>query len=146
MHGLGGAGNVVIQPNLTYEELLERFGMGDENRRGASEEVIDSYPVVIVGNDEDDEKQETDLKKDDHDGNDNLTSADEKTVDYGTCVICLEDNAKGDSQKCLSCPHSFHKECIDRWLKRVASCPICKKEVEMYCPETVERKPPATLS
>ena len=146
MHGLGGAGNVVIQPNLTYEELLERFGMGDENRRGASEEVIDSYPVVIVGNDEDDEKQETDLKKDDHDGNDNLTSADEKTVDYGTCGICLEDYAKGDSQKCLSCPHSFHKECIDRWLKRVASCPICKKEVEMYCPETVERKPPATLS
>lgn len=139
MHGLGGDGNVVIQPNMSYEELLERFGMGDENRRGASDEVIDSYPVAIVG---DDAKHDAKLK-DDHDGKDNQSSADEKTVDYGTCGICLEDYAKGDSKKCLSCPHSFHKECIDRWLKRVASCPICKKEVEMYQPEKVERKPPS---
>jgi hypothetical protein len=58
MHGLGpglgprGYGNILIQPDLLYEELLERYGLGNENRRGASQEIIDSYPILVVGQDE----------------------------------------------------------------------------------------------
>ena len=137
MHGLGrGYENVVIQPNLSYEELLQRYGMGNENR-GASLEVIDSYPIVVVGHD--------DKKREIEDEKETAMKSDEIT-DYGTCGICLEDYQQGDRKKRLSCPHSFHKECIDRWLKEVSSCPICKKDVEMYKPrnEEVEKKPLTT--
>jgi hypothetical protein len=143
MHGLGRHGNIVIQPNLSYEELLERYGMGDENRRGASEEIINSYPVEVIGNDDD----KSVVKKDEDDENQSLNTDETNHVpnksenfDHGTCGICLEDYQKGEHKKSLSCPHSFHKECIDRWLKQVASCPICKKEVEMYQAKKMEGK------
>jgi hypothetical protein len=141
MHGIGGRGhgNIVLQPNLSYEELLQRYGMGDENRRGASQEVIDSYPVVVVGK-EDEEEEASKVKEDEK-----KSAAKAEPVDYGTCGICLEDYQQGDHKKCLSCPHSFHKDCIDRWLKQVASCPICKKEADMYQSEKVDAKPAATI-
>jgi hypothetical protein len=135
MHG-SRHGNIVIQPELSYEELLERFRNDlDENRRGASEEIIRSYPVVLVG--EEDDKVDAKRKKEQE-------AETEEKKDYGTCGICLEDYQKGERTKALCCPHSFHAECIDRWLKQVASCPVCKKEVEMYRPERVEGKPTAT--
>ncbi|KAL3783370.1 hypothetical protein HJC23_013415 [Cyclotella cryptica] len=138
MHGFvpaRGYGNILIQPELSYEELLERYGLGNENRRGASEGVIDSYPVAVVGEDDDQESVGSKLKHDQKE--EDLSSSTTKTtgnVDYGTCGICLEDYQKGEQKKTLACPHSFHKECIDRWLKQVASCPVCKKEVEMFQP------------
>merc|ERR1711976_181297 len=108
--------------------------MGNENRRGASAEIIDSYPVVVVG------EEDCAAKKVDEQNN---CETSVKSNEYGTCGICLEDYRNGDTKKCLSCPHSFHKDCIDRWLKRVASCPICKKEVEMYKPQEMDDKKPA---
>lgn len=137
MHGFvpaRGYGNILIQPDLSYEELLERYGLGNENRRGASEEVIDSYPIVVVGEDDD---QETAESKQKHDQIEKDLSSTKTTgaVDYGTCGICLEDYQKGEHKKTLACPHSFHKACIDRWLKQVATCPVCKKEVEKFQPD-----------
>lgn len=47
------------------------------------------------------------------------------------CSICRE-TAKTADEKCveLPCKHSFHFECIEPWLKRVPSCPICRKIIE----------------
>lgn len=47
------------------------------------------------------------------------------------CSICREVGSVGE-EKCveLPCKHSFHFECIEPWLKRVASCPICRKVIE----------------
>ena len=127
MNGLRPRGNFVIQPNLSYEELLEMYGNGDENRRGASEEVINSYPIEMVGRETDTVEFKKKMEEKTESSNPNETS--DKKVDFGTCGICLEDYQYGEWKKSLSCPHSFHRECIDRWLKQVASCPICKKEV-----------------
>ena len=27
------------------------------------------------------------------------------------------------------CKHYFHKKCIDKWLKKNASCPICRDKI-----------------
>mmetsp|Transcript_23095 Transcript_23095/g.32986 ORF Transcript_23095/g.32986 Transcript_23095/m.32986 type:complete len:202 (+) Transcript_23095:57-662(+) len=40
--------HAIIEPEATFEDLLERFGSGLEGRE-ASQAVIDSYPVAIVG-------------------------------------------------------------------------------------------------
>ena len=43
------------------------------------------------------------------------------------CAICLEDFQ--DGQRCqvlCECKHTFHSECIDRWLQKKLTCPICR--------------------
>ena len=45
--------------------------------------------------------------------------------DNDICSICLE---KLKDNKCvvLSCEHIYHKVCIQKWLKKNDSCPICR--------------------
>lgn len=46
------------------------------------------------------------------------------------CAICLTGFHKGDTSRELpTCGHNFHKECIDLWLLRSATCPLCKCNV-----------------
>ena len=90
---------------LSYDELLERFGNGTENR-GASKEVIAKIKVSKVRNTA------------------KLAECDD------TCVVCLESFVKGDKRKVLACSHGFHAECIDKWLNTNGVCPTCKAKVE----------------
>ena len=93
--------------NLSYEELLQRFGVGTDNR-GAEEATIDALPLTTVKNVEEDLPHENER----------------------TCGICLEDFAVGDEiRKLPRCKHVLHKSCGDQWFRRVASCPICKTEI-----------------
>jgi hypothetical protein len=43
------------------------------------------------------------------------------------CSICLTDVTL--DKKALSCNHIYHKKCIDKWLERKSTCPVCRKEV-----------------
>ena len=43
------------------------------------------------------------------------------------CSICLTDVTL--DKKVLSCEHVYHKKCIDKWLDRKSTCPVCRKEV-----------------
>lgn len=46
------------------------------------------------------------------------------------CVICLEDFVDGDSCRVFSvCKHMFHLNCVDNWLRKNLTCPICRKYV-----------------
>ena len=112
-----GGNNVILQPEESFEELIRRFGLGTQNR-GASQEIISSYPVVTV---QAPEKSESE-------------SDDEAETDV--CGICLDEQNTGDSVKPLQCGHSFHAVCIDTWLKRNATCPICKANVKRYVAPT----------
>ena len=46
-----------------------------------------------------------------------------------TCAVCLEDFRDGDLVRVLRCFHTFHRECVDKWLARNHLCPICKQDV-----------------
>ncbi|XP_057795325.1 NEP1-interacting protein-like 1 [Salvia miltiorrhiza] len=47
-----------------------------------------------------------------------------------SCSICLEDLKNGEVVRWLPrCKHIFHVECVDEWLMRQGSCPICRKNV-----------------
>ena len=43
------------------------------------------------------------------------------------CSICLTDITL--NEKKLSCKHKYHERCINKWLEKKSTCPICRKEV-----------------
>lgn len=94
--------------NMSYEQLLARYGDGTENQnRGASAGQIASLPTSTVNNAEQ-----------------------ELPADHRQCSICLEKFEAGDVRKTLPCLHGFHDVCIDRWLDTNGSCPVCKHEID----------------
>ncbi|XP_022743018.1 RING-H2 finger protein ATL66-like [Durio zibethinus] len=48
------------------------------------------------------------------------------------CCICLGVFEEGEKIKVLpSCEHSFHSECVDRWLSAESSCPLCRSPLRV---------------
>lgn len=47
------------------------------------------------------------------------------------CPICFCDYSEGQAIVTLVCKHYFHKECIWKWLKRDATCPMCKADLQL---------------
>ncbi|XP_061368328.1 putative RING-H2 finger protein ATL19 [Gastrolobium bilobum] len=44
------------------------------------------------------------------------------------CAICLEDFKKGEECLVFSvCGHTFHFDCINHWIEKKPSCPICRQ-------------------
>ncbi|KAH0464698.1 hypothetical protein IEQ34_004801 [Dendrobium chrysotoxum] len=71
-----------------------------------------------------------------------LTYAEAKNLDprvaaIGCCSICLvnyEEEEDGDEVLRLlpECGHLFHMRCVDQWLRRQATCPVCRSST-MNC-------------
>ncbi|XP_022731743.1 RING-H2 finger protein ATL56 [Durio zibethinus] len=51
-------------------------------------------------------------------------------LESDSCVICLDGFRQGQWCRTLvGCGHLFHRKCLDAWLMKVASCPICRTRV-----------------
>ncbi|XP_010062439.2 E3 ubiquitin-protein ligase At1g63170 isoform X1 [Eucalyptus grandis] len=100
--------------------------------RGATSESINALPIYKF-------KVKQDLNAD---GEEFITGGSEGGVlapgtekerflsgEDAVCCICLSRYADNDELKELPCHHVFHVECIDKWLKINASCPLCKSEI-----------------
>jgi hypothetical protein len=53
-----------------------------------------------------------------------------QSEDADSCPICFCEYSEGQALITLPCQHFFHKECISRWLKRDATCPMCKLDLQ----------------
>ncbi|GJY47956.1 RING-H2 finger protein ATL56-like protein [Tanacetum coccineum] len=48
------------------------------------------------------------------------------------CSICLEGFKERDMCRAMQvCDHFFHAKCVDTWLVKVPSCPICRRVVRL---------------
>ena len=45
------------------------------------------------------------------------------------CTICLL-NYTEETKKITECCHTFHTECLDKWLQNNTSCPLCRTELK----------------
>ena len=91
--------------DMSYDRLLQVFGDGGENR-GASSETISSLPTCTI-----------------------VDPERELPADMRQCCICLENFSRGEGRKSLPCLHGFHTGCVNRWLSKNGSCPVCKTKV-----------------
>lgn len=46
------------------------------------------------------------------------------------CSICLEDISQ-DSVKTFECDHYFHLDCLNQWVSKSATCPICRTKLNV---------------
>lgn len=47
-----------------------------------------------------------------------------------TCFICMDNYKINELKRTLpKCSHYFHKKCVDKWLKKRSSCPVCRDEL-----------------
>ena len=53
------------------------------------------------------------------------------------CVICLEGFEDGDMcRELCTCKHTFHKQCLDKWLAIKWHCPLCRSSVNVVTGST----------
>ncbi|KAK1440067.1 hypothetical protein QVD17_05892 [Tagetes erecta] len=88
--------------------LSDMFDVESNVSRGLSEDTIKQLPKRVFKS--------------------SSTTNDER--DETNCAICLQDFEKEDEGRELpSCRHVFHVKCIDEWLIRQGSCPMCRRDV-----------------
>ncbi|XP_042458414.1 E3 ubiquitin-protein ligase At1g63170-like isoform X1 [Zingiber officinale] len=109
--------------------IISVLGIRDDwyPTRGATSDVINSLPTFKFKS-----KRRTDTRNPEHLCQGGILSpADERitSTDDQDCCICLAKYTSNDELRELPCSHFFHKECVDKWLKINALCPLCKSEV-----------------
>lgn len=90
-----------------YHSFPPRFqGQGlPPKPRGANQELIDSMPLIVYSQ--------------------------EMRGEEMSCAVCLSDFDRDAVLRRLPCGHSFHRGCIDKWLKRNKVCPLCLQDIEV---------------
>ncbi|XP_060189608.1 NEP1-interacting protein-like 1 [Lycium barbarum] len=90
----------------TYEEVPNIFDTG--GAKGLPGDFVEKIPKVIISNDN------------------NVDDTGERV----SCSVCLQDFQLGETVRCLpQCHHMFHLPCIDTWLLRHGSCPLCRRDL-----------------
>lgn len=100
--------------------------------RGATPESINSLPTYKFKLKKNRNSDSREVNSGTGDGGVVAAGTDkERTIsgEDAVCCICLAKYAHNDELRELPCSHFFHKECVDKWLKINALCPLCKCEV-----------------
>ena len=47
-----------------------------------------------------------------------------------TCIICLGEFNSEDKIKKFFCGHIFHENCLNAWINKSVTCPMCKYNIK----------------
>jgi len=47
------------------------------------------------------------------------------------CGICLESIALNETIPSIGCVHTYHTHCLETWVQHKASCPVCRKDINI---------------
>ncbi|CAJ2673659.1 unnamed protein product [Trifolium pratense] len=121
-----------LDMRLDILEALED-AVGDFNDMGMGDDILNAH------RDFNEDDYEMLLALDDHNhqhtgaSTNLINSLPQSTVQTDNftedCAVCLETPVRGDIIRHLPCLHKFHKDCIDPWLGRKRSCPVCKSSL-----------------
>ncbi|XP_024533855.1 NEP1-interacting protein-like 2 isoform X2 [Selaginella moellendorffii] len=93
--------------DMTYDELYDMFGPA-EGTKGASEACLKELPWHTV----------------------TTENCVDGFGDFVCCAICLQELQGGEIARCLPhCQHTYHMDCVDKWLARHGSCPVCRQGI-----------------
>ncbi|XP_057500131.1 NEP1-interacting protein-like 1 [Actinidia eriantha] len=93
-----------VEPS--FEEVPNIFDIG--GAKGLPGDSVKRLPKIKVTN------------------NNNVDASGEKA----SCSVCLQDFQVGETVRSLPhCHHMFHLPCIDKWLVRHGSCPLCRRDL-----------------
>lgn len=89
--------------------------------------LVDQLPVgvSIVEESEDEEEEETNRPA----SIDELERVEVEGSTELSCCICLEGFPPCSEATRLPCSHLFHGRCIQQWLTKCNSCPLCRSEI-----------------
>lgn len=91
---------------VSFEEIPNMFDTGGS--KGLAGDRVEKIPKVKITN------------------NNNVDASGEKA----SCSVCLQDFQLGETVRSLPhCHHMFHLPCIDEWLVRHGSCPLCRRDL-----------------
>ncbi|CAE6157057.1 unnamed protein product [Arabidopsis arenosa] len=92
--------------DTTFEELSSIFDTGGS--KGLTGDLVDKIPKIKIT------------------GKNSLDASGNKD----SCSVCLQDFQLGETVRSLPhCHHMFHLPCIDNWLFRHGSCPMCRRDL-----------------
>ncbi|XP_042378861.1 E3 ubiquitin-protein ligase At1g63170-like isoform X1 [Zingiber officinale] len=98
--------------------------------RGATLESINALPSYKFKTKRRKNKGDSERSLDGHSTDGILAAGTDKertiSAEDAVCCICLAKYVDNDELRELPCTHFFHKECVDKWLKLNALCPLCK--------------------
>ncbi|XP_018455895.2 NEP1-interacting protein 1 isoform X2 [Raphanus sativus] len=92
--------------DATFDDLSSIFDTGGS--KGLTKDMVDQIPKIKIT------------------GRNNLDASGNKD----SCSVCLQDFQLGETVRSLpQCHHMFHLPCIDNWLLRHGSCPMCRRDL-----------------
>ncbi|KAI0500925.1 hypothetical protein KFK09_019143 [Dendrobium nobile] len=95
--------NALESPYVEAPDIFETGGT-----RGMSKDSVESLPKLKISSD-------------------NIMDCSGEKI---CCSVCLQDVQVGETARSLPyCQHVFHLPCIDSWLFRHGSCPLCRRDI-----------------
>lgn len=119
--------NDIIQFDIQFDIIDPYDHLYDEEY---DEYNFDNNLVFMEGNN-DEEDDEINYFKTCHEINNKLCKSEKikknDPILSEQCFICIDNYKENELKRTLPCcKHCFHKKCIDKWIKKNPSCPICR--------------------